>query len=102
MPTKRGGCIAMQNAIAQNGRLSGVRLLKFAARQRRETNMKLPPAKPLKWAAYGAISGPLIIIWGPALFGLPSAFSMVEVIGGIIAGGGGAYVGALIHNSLRR
>ena len=64
--------------------------------------MNTPPAKPLKWAAYGAFFGPLIIIWGPTLFGLPSTFNIIEVIGGIVAGGGGAYVGALIHNSLRR
>ncbi len=76
----------------------------------RET-VKPTPAKPLKWAAYGAFFGALIIVWGPNLFGLPGALNsepiriyglMGEIIGGAVAGGVGAYVGAVIHNSLRR
>ena len=73
--------------------------------------VKPTPAKPLKWAAYGAFFGALIIVWGPNLFGLPGALDsepfriyvlIGEIIGGAVAGGVGAYVGAVIHNSLRR
>ena len=66
----------------------------------RET-VKPTPAKPLKWAAYGAFFGALIIVWGPNLFGLPGAlnsepFRIYVLIGEII---GGAVVYFLHHRS---